>query len=285
MSSFQKIRPILVAALLATPWSASAQDPPELGWSDQAELSLVAVGGNAESSSLALRNILTRTWSDALFKLEAGALRAETTSFDRRGRLLPDGSVEVIDNKNSELTAENYFLRGRYDANFRPTVFWFTGAGWERNEFAGIANRYGVIGGIGRTWSATDTFKLKTDAGLTFTHEEAVDGLFEDEFLGFRLGYDLSRVLTPTTTWTSVLLIDGNFDQTSDYRGDWTNAIAVAMTDRLSLKATLQLLYDHEPGFVRVPVDLPPGVTNPRFFIAQLDELDSLFAAALVVNF
>lgn len=36
---------------------------------------------------------------------------------------------------------------------------------------------------------------------------------------------------------------------------------------------------------MRVPVDLPPGVTNPRFFVAQLDELDTLFSAALAVNF
>jgi hypothetical protein len=57
------------------------------------------------------------------------------------------------------------------------------------------------------------------------------------------------------------------------------------MTERLALKATLQLLYDHEPSFVLVPVDLPPGVTQPQVFAAQLDELDSIFAVALVVSF
>ena len=92
-------------------------------------------------------------------------------------------------------------------------------------------------------------------------------------------------MLTKTTTWTSVLFLDGNFDDTSDYRADWSNGLAVAMTERLQLKATLQLLYDHQPGFVLVPVDRPAGSNLPSTVLAQLDELDSIFSVALVVNF
>lgn len=276
---------IAVAALGAFAPVLLAQDEKDLGPADTAEVSFVSVSGNAESSSLSLRNTFSYTWEDASFKLEAAALRAETSTFDRRGRLLPDGTVEVLDNESSELTAENYLLRGRYDSSFTPELYWFGGAGWERNEFAGIANRYGAVGGVGRIWSATDTFKLKTDVGLTYTHEEALAVEGDSDFLGLRLGYDLTRSLTATTTWTSVLFVDGNFDDSDDLRADFTNGIAVTMTERLALKATLQLLYDHQPGFVLVPVDLPPGVPEPRFFAAQLDELDSIFAMALVVSF
>jgi putative salt-induced outer membrane protein YdiY len=262
-----------------------AQDEKELGPADQAEVSYVSVGGNAKSSSFSLRNTFTYTWQEALFKLEAGALRAETSSFDRRGRLLGDGTVEVIDNEDSELTAESYFLRGRYEASINPALYWFAGAGWEKNEFAGIDSRYGAVGGLGRIWSATDSFKLKTDLGLTYTQEKAVAAAGDADFLGLRFGYDLTRVITPSTTWTSVLFVDGNFDDTGDLRADFTNGLAVAMTERLALKATLQLLYDHEPSFVLVPVDLPPGTTEPQVFASQLDELDSIFAVALVVTF
>ncbi len=287
MSYFSREMPIgaLTALALLAAFPALAQDEKDLGPADTAELSFVSVGGNAESSSLSLRNTFTYTWAEASFKLEAAALRAETSTFDRRGRLRPDGTVEILDNESSDLTAENYLLRGRYDANITPELYWFAGLGWERNEFAGIENRYGAVGGIGRIWSATDTFKLKTDVGLTYTREKAVDGLSDADFLGLRLGYDLARKLTATTTWTSVLLIDGNFDDTDDLRADFTNGISVAMNSRLALKATLQLLYDHQPSFVLVPVDLSPGVTEPRFFPAQLDELDSIFGAALVVTF
>lgn len=290
MSQSSYLRPLAAAALFVaasfcfTP-SLFAADV-QLGHADKAELSFVSVDGNAKSSSFSLRNTYTYTWQQAVFKLEAGALRAETSSFNRQGRLRPDGTIEVVDNETSELTAENYFLRGRYDVNLNPNFYYFVGAGWEKNEFAGIANRYGAVGGLGRIWSASDTFKFKTDLGLTYTSEEAVTVADKNEFLGLRAGYDLTRVLTKTTTWTSVLLLDGNFDDTSDYRADWSNGLAVAMTERLQLKATLQLLYDHQPGFVLVPVVAgPAGLSFPPTVLAQLDELDSIFSVALVVNF
>lgn len=290
MSQSSYRRPFLAVALFVaasfcfTPGLFAADV--QLGHADKAELSFVSVDGNAKSSSFSLRNTYTYTWQQAVFKLEAGALRAETSSFNRQGRLLPDGTIEVVDNETSELTAENYFLRGRYDVNLNPNFYYFVGAGWEKNEFAGIANRYGAVGGLGRIWSASDTFKFKTDLGLTYTSEEAVTVADKNEFLGLRAGYDLTRVLTKTTTWTSVLFLDGNFDDTSDYRADWSNGLAVAMTERLQLKATLQLLYDHQPGFVLVPVVAgPAGLSFPPTVLARLDELDSIFSVALVVNF
>ncbi len=275
----------LFLALSLFPAPSLWADEVELGSADKAELSFVSVDGNSKSSSFSLRNTYTYTWQNAVFKLEAGALRAETSSIARRGRLLDDGTVEVVKTSTSELTAENYFLRGRFDATINPNLYYFVGSGWERNEFAGIANRYGAVAGLGHIWSASETFKFKTDLGLTFTREEAVAAPNTDDFVGLRAGYDLTKVLTKTTTWTSTLFLDGNFDDTSDYRADWTNGLAVVMTERLQLKATLQLLYDHQPGFVRVPVDLPPGVTSPRFFVAQLDEIDSIFSVALVISF
>ena len=290
MSQSQLLRPFPAAALFVAASfcfapSLFAADV-QLGHADKAELSFVSVDGNAKSSSFSLRNTYTYTWQQAVFKLEAGALRAETSSFDRQGRIRPDGTIEVVENETSELTAENYFLRGRYDVNLNPDFYYFAGAGWEKNEFAGIANRYGAVGGLGRIWSASDTFKFKTDLGLTYTSEEAVTVADKNEFLGLRAGYDLTRVLTKTTTWTSVLFLDGNFDDTSDYRADWSNGLAVAMTERLQLKATLQLLYDHQPGFVLVPVVAgPTGLSFPPTVLAQLDELDSIFSVALVVNF
>ncbi|HUP25508.1 MAG TPA: hypothetical protein VNB06_21530 [Thermoanaerobaculia bacterium] len=44
----------------------SQQDEREPGWYDQAEVSFVQTGGNAEAGSLALRNTLERVWENAL---------------------------------------------------------------------------------------------------------------------------------------------------------------------------------------------------------------------------
>ena len=51
-----------------------------------------------------------------------------------------------------EKTAENYYLRGRYDRNITERFFWYGGVGWDRNEFAGIKNRMTVFGGVGNLW-------------------------------------------------------------------------------------------------------------------------------------
>ena len=67
---------------LARPYALAAfkqaQEEKKLGWGDSAEVSFVTTNGNAEANTLGLRNVLTRTWDDALFSFEAAALRATT---------------------------------------------------------------------------------------------------------------------------------------------------------------------------------------------------------------
>jgi hypothetical protein len=71
---------------------------------------------------------------------------------------------------------------------------------------------------------------------------------------------------------------------TDDLRLDTTNALAVATTDRLALKVSLQLLFDNEPAFAAVPIAgaAPPA---PTTLLVELEDLDSILTAALVVSF
>jgi len=81
-------------------------------------------------------------------------------------------------------------------------------------------------------------------------------------------------------------LIDGNLDETSDYRADFTNYVAVAMSGRLALKASLQLLYDNEPSLGSLQLFTSDGVLFPgTFVVAPVDDLDSIFTVSLVMNF
>ena len=78
-----------------------------------------------------------------------------------------------------------------------------------------------------------------------------------------------------------ITILDGNLDETDDYRADMVNALAVTMSQRLALKLSLQWLYDNEPSFDIIPFSDFGGVDQPF----QLDELDQIFTASLVVNF
>lgn len=271
--------------VLATP-PLSAQEAPELGWSGNADLSLVAASGNAEALTLGFKGALRSVQTAYSLGFEAGALSAEATTTLRTAVLLPGGAVALIEEEETRKTAEAFFLRGRYDRKLGGPWSWFAGAGWERNEFAGFSNRTSGMGGIARTWFETDAAKLRTDAALTYTREELVAEVpgRDDAFLGLRLAWDYLRALTSTTTFTSLLALDENLDDTDDLRVDTTNAIAVAMSERLALKASLQLLFDKQPAFVEVPIAgaAPPG---PTTLLVELEDLDSILTVAVVVAF
>ena len=69
----------------------------------------------------------------------AAAIRAESTTFVRTAVGTPDNFV-FIEDKESSLTAENYLAALRYDRKVSDFLFWYGGASWERNRFAGVEN-------------------------------------------------------------------------------------------------------------------------------------------------
>lgn len=252
-------------------------------WRDVAEFSYVATAGNSEVSTLGLKNTLARAWDKSSFEVKAGAVRGETTT---RTRAVVPGPV-IQESSATELTAENYFFNGRYDRKITDRSFWYAGAGWDRNRPAGIQNRYSGAGGVGNIWIDKDRVKFRTDYALSYTRQENVVEVpgADESFLGLRVSGKYLHKLGANTTYGNDLIVDGNLDETSDYRADMTNWVTVNMSGRLALKVSLQWLYDHEPSFESIadPGDLlpPSGPTAS----AQLDDLDSIFTASLVASF
>lgn len=280
---------LLGMSALVAPVSA---EEPKLGWADAAELTFVATDGNAEAQTLGFRNLLTHTAPRARFSLEAAGLRAETTTTTFRVEgTAPD--FRVVEDSQSNVTSESYLLRGRYEYDLSERWYGFGGAGWERNQFAGFDSRYSVVAGLGRTWFATDESKLRTDLGATYTREESTlrirrgtrEVRLESESLGARFSSDFLQKITPSTTYTNVLFIDQNLDDSDDLRADMTNALAVAINKTLALKASLQLLYDNQPGLIGIVVPGEPGSGGDGRIVIERDDLDSVLSVALVVNF
>lgn len=268
---------------------ASAQDEEEkkLGWFDTAELSFVATNGNAKASTLGFRNTLLRVWPEAQFNIEAGGLRAESTftTLSAVGTSIAD--FELVEESENRLTAENYFLRGKYDRQINERFFWYASAGWDRNQFAGIQNRYFGAGGVGNVWFDNDTARFRTDYGLSVTRQEDVVGSPDatDTFLGARLSSDYWRQLTSNTGYGNLTILDENLNETSDLRIDMTNYVTVSMTERLALKVSHQLLLDNQPSLVAVPLFLPGGDPSGENVFVEADSVDSIFTIALVMNF
>ena len=280
---------VLCAILLLTLGAAAhGQESEEVThvWSDTGEVTYVATGGNAEVETLGVRNSLVRTWEGATFRLDFGALRSETTT-QRRFAVGSAESFRLRETSQSDLTAENYHLRGRYDRDISKRLFWFAGAGWERNEFAGIQNRFQALAGVGHVWFDDEAGHFRTDYGLTYVDQDDVveNPKTSDSFVGARLGCEYLRRFGSHTAYENLLILDGNADETSDYRADMINSLAVSMNDRLALKISLQLLYDNQPSLAAVPLLGEDGAETGTEVLAPLEELDTRFSVALVVNF
>jgi putative salt-induced outer membrane protein YdiY len=277
-----------VARAQDAPPPAAPPAAPPTAWSDTAEFSYVATSGNSESSTLGFKNTLGRKWDDSSFELKAAAIRAENTTITRTAVGSP-ASFFVIEDKDTALSAESYLLAGRFDRKVSERFFWFAGAGWSRNRFSGIENRYEAAGGVGNIWVDSERSMFRTDYALSYTKEEDVVEApdFKDNFGGFRFSSKYEQKIGTGTTYLNETVIDENLSDTSDLRATMLNSLAVAMSKRLALKVSLQWLYDHQPAFRQI--DLldapPPGGLKIGTVLDQLDTLDTIFTTSLVVNF
>jgi putative salt-induced outer membrane protein YdiY len=254
-------------------------------WAFTAEVTAVWTAGNAESNALGAALKITRTSERSDVKIEAGAIRAQSTKTSRTAVGTPS-SFTLQETSVSEKTAEAFFARGRYDYRFSSKVFAFGGADWLRNQFAGIDSRLLIAAGLGATIIESEQVTLKADASGTYTFQEDVvaNPFGKTNFPGVRAGYDFKAQVTSTTELTSVAVADLNLDNTDDVRIDVTNAAQVAISSRLAFKPSLQLLWRNTPSLTEVDLFDSGGAAQGTVTV-PLQKLDSLFKVALVVNF
>jgi putative salt-induced outer membrane protein YdiY len=264
-------------ALYAT--AVSAQDA-GLTWENATELSFVSTGGNSSANTLGVTTALTGTSGQNAFKLEFGAVRGETSKTVYTGT--PASFSEADE---SQLTAESYFARGRLDRDLGE-AYLFAGAGWERNTFSGIDNRYAGVAGVGRTWFDGESGKFKTDIGATYTVQKDVDPIpgKDEGFGGARLSIDAMRRLSGSAVYTSVLVVNENLEDTEDLRADWVNALTLSLSESLAFKTSLQLLYDRQPALLSVPLGDGAGVPTGLRASTPAEEVDNILTFTLVIT-
>ena len=108
--------------------------------------------------------------------------------------------------------------------------------------------------------------------------------LVKKNFPGARLSYDLWWKLTDSTDFESTLIADWNLDNTDDLRLNFTNALPIAISAKLALKPSLQLLWRNQPSLTGVDLETPDGTPTGEVVLAPLEKLDSFLTLALVVK-
>jgi hypothetical protein len=299
---------------------AAAKDAPKLGWSNSSDLSLVVTGGNSESATLGFSNQLRHTRRNDRFEFDVTVVRANKSD-DRFFRVqsglefpvggAPANPATTLIKPEPTLDAANYLIRTSYERDISPKVFWNTGASWYRNDDAGILNRYVFFAGIGNKWVDNQRRRFATSYGISYTdrEEEEPDPEKERRFAGARAGWDYTEHINAATTFDSDFAWNLSFADPTDYSINTLNALTVSVTSRVSLKVSLQWLYENEPAlesdldviaFVEVVnPDGVPGSGDERFRTletggtklvlgsadARKDKLDTVIRTALVIKF
>ncbi|UCC75060.1 MAG: DUF481 domain-containing protein [Gemmatimonadota bacterium] len=274
----------LLAGRTATAYAQDDGDK-ELGWFLTGEITGVWTAGNSESNTVGLAGTLRHLRERSELQFEAGAVRTESGIITRIAVGTTDDFI-VEQETTRKKTAENYYLRGRYDHQLSDRFFAFTGADWLRNTFAGIDSRLLFAAGAGNLWVDDERLRFKTDYSATYTfQEDVVDNPFiKTNFPGLRLSYGLWWKLTDSTDFESKLVGDWNLDNTDDIRFDFTNALPIAISSKLAFKPSLQLLWRNEPSLTEVDLEAADGTPTGETVLTPLEKLDSFFTLALVVK-
>jgi hypothetical protein len=318
----------MAACLVAWLWvglrDASAQDkakePPKLGWSNSTDLSLVVTAGNSAARTWGFTDELRHLWKNARFELEGKVVRSDKSD-DRffmvgPGLEFPVGGAPAnpptsLVKPDPTLDVANYLIGGSYERNITPRFFWKAGASWDRNDDAGILNRYIVHAGVGNKWVDTERRRFTTSYGLSYNdrEEEEPDPVKDRRFAGGRLGWDYMERFNAGTTFDHKFAANVNLSDPADYSINTTSALTVSVVGGISLKVSLQWLYENEPALesdldVIAFVELinPDGIpgSGDEFFRtlssggsklvlgsadARKDKLDTIVRTSLVIKF
>jgi len=269
---------------------AAEEEVKKTGWFDTAELGYTLTTGNSDTATISFGNILTRLWDKAKFDFKVGGLRAETTTVTKIAIGPDDQNFFVSKTEDTAVNAEKYFADAEYFRQIHERLYWNAGAGWFRNRDAGIEDRYTAYAGVGNLWWDRDDLKFNTSYNLSYTDQKDVidDPSTKDSYPGFRLSWAYFNKFGQNTEYTQDFTINVSLDEFDDYHWHMTNAVAVNMTKKLALKVSLLWLYNNVPALTTVerfvtppgPGDIPDGTVA-----VPLDELDTVFTVALVVNF
>ena len=97
------------------------------------------------------------------------------------------------------------------------------------------------------------------------------------------MSVDALRHLSESARYASVLVTDANLRDTDDFRADWINSLSVTLSDRLAFKTSFQLLYDHQPALLNIPL-FDAGGAETGTVLTPGEEIDSVLTVALVVT-
>jgi putative salt-induced outer membrane protein YdiY len=208
----------LVLSLLSVLFIFSPLRADEAGavkkWNDQAEVSVVSTNGNSKTTTTSGKNSFEYGWTRLKLGLSAEGLGAKS---------------------RNEVTAERYAAGQKLSYKVSPKNYVFEKLLWEKNRFAGIANRWDLSLGAGRELFAFAKDALVAELGFGYINEERIASKRED-FASGRLYSKYTHLLSDTANFSQDAEYLANFEETDGYRLNTETALTAAISSYFSVK-------------------------------------------------
>jgi len=240
-----KILPLCLLALLAAP--VLAADAPAVGkkWKDSAEASFVNTNGNSRTQTTAARDSFSYDF-DPLTRLEIGGGGLGSRS-------------------QGQVTAEQYDAGEKGQRKFDENDYVFEKYRWDKNRFAGVANRQEISVGAGR--------ELWKNAANLLTGELAPGYLNEERIGDKRRSNATARAYSK---YSHDFTATSKFGQDVEYLQSLADKRDSRINTATSLTTALTTLFSVKTSFLWHRSNQPPAGTRKD------DEITSF---ALIANF
>jgi len=154
------------------------------------------------------------------------------------------GSVYAT--QDGEQTSNLLFANWRSDFSFHPRLALFGYAGFDRNEFAGIARRFEEALGLSAKLLTLANDQWTVEAGLALNQQRSVDSTTLN-FASVRSATMYRHNFSKAAYFTQSVEYLPSLEVAADYRVTTETAIVAPLSAHLAMKASYVVRYDHLP--------------------------------------
>ncbi len=235
---------VSVLSVLLGSASLRAEDAPVKVWKETAQITYLSANGNTKSTTIGASQLLQYARKYIGFELGASALGSSNKQVT---------------------TAEQYSAYEKLSWKLNDRNYAFERTGWDKNRFAGIANRIDASAGLGREFIKTPRNNFLFELGGGYVNEQRVKAPRVDFGAGRAFGKYVGTI-SPTSTFSQSAEYLHNFEDNDDFRVNTETALTASISTNVSMK--LAYLWKH--------VAVPP----PTF-----GKNDTLTSVAIIFNY
>jgi len=236
----------------------------------------VQPGGAAQPQTLSLANVAKINpekthWTGALVagalvargntesetaSVSADAMRRSDTDRTTLGAGYYFASQRDNNTGDSSTSADNWFLKGKYDYFFSKKFYGYGNIKYEKDRIASLDMRLAPGAGFGYQWIEKPDLNFFTEGGASWVCERYTDPDETRTYMAARLAYHFDAALNEHVKGFHNLEIIPSLEDIQAVLVNTDVGLRAAITERMFVEAKAQLAYNSQPAEDREKKDL-----------------------------